>query len=388
MERKVCSLLAALVFFVGFLPVGAQEVVLDFSTNGWGMPAAVDKDSAFTFGGYTVKITARSGYKTEQGSSCLFLSGKDGALTLPAFPFGVGRMEVVGDSLGSASVKQNIYVNTIPVSSTQTGSKGTNSFDIKEKHQHVGTVYSVKNENSGNSRITAVKVYKAFDRDFDEEAESVFNPATGASVKLWRTLSSEYWNTFCPPFDIAANQVRDVLGEGTLIARYARQEDDVMHFEYVDAMEAGKAYLLKPTVTVSNPLFTGVTVNEGVDADRSKVGGTHQFYGVLGPSYLDASTDLFITADGTVSGIGSGSSDSRIKGMRAYIHAEQQQTGSATRSVRLALQGELTSIESLDGGGKEGEASVARAYDLAGRAASQPSKGLFIVNGKKVALKK
>ena len=71
-----------------------------------------------------------------------------------------------------------------------------------------------------------------------------------ANVTLNRNIRADgTWYTLCLPFDLSAERVEEVFGAST-IAELASAEDHgsliSLKFDYVHAIEAGKAYLIKP----------------------------------------------------------------------------------------------------------------------------------------------
>ena len=145
--------------------VSAQEVTIDFSgsTDNWGIGTTKLIDAAeFTYGGYTIILegTAGNGYRWYDSGNIIL--GKQGAtLTLPAFSFDVERIDVVGTSSASASVKQNIFVGDEAVSTETTGAKDvTNQYVIAEGKQAAGTIYTLKVTSAHNTQITKILVWK------------------------------------------------------------------------------------------------------------------------------------------------------------------------------------------------------------------------------------
>lgn len=75
------------------------------------------------------------------------------------------------------------------------------------------------------------------------------------------------------------------------------------------------------------------------------------------------------------------SNNSTVAANRAYLTAE----GAAARSITVVYDDdELTGIKSVESGKMQAEGVY---YDLSGRRVAQPTKGLYIVNGKKVIIK-
>lgn len=146
----------------------AQEVTLDFTQNGWKLPAKADKqtEGKYTYDGITISFDA-PGYfyfNSVQGNNYLMLKSTKtavGKLTLPPFDFAVEKIEVVGNNVGSVSAKtkENIYVDNTAVSTEKTGSKGTNSFVIDKQYQAAGNRYTLQ-VSTANAQITYIKIYK------------------------------------------------------------------------------------------------------------------------------------------------------------------------------------------------------------------------------------
>lgn len=213
---------------------------------------------------------------------------------------------------------------------------------------------------------------------FDEHAENTFGNAEGVSAKLRRTLSNEYWNTFCAPFSISKELVEQVFGTGTVVAKYKDDTDNTMNFEQVEALEAGSAYLMKPAATVENPVFDGVSIASGTQEATSE-GSTYFFNGVLNPTELDITTDLFITKSGTVSKIAEGKNT--IYGMRAYIRCPNVDENRPRMNIGETPTGVLV----VDGKVVQSNTEI---YNLQGQpvgtAIEKLPNGIYVVGGKKV----
>ena len=146
----------------------AQEVTLDFTQNGWKLPAKADKqtEGKYTYDGITISFDAPEYFyfNSVQGNNYLMLKSTKtavGKLTLPPFDFAVEKIEVVGNNVGTVSTKtkENIYVDNTAVSTEKTGSKGTNSFDINKQYQAAGNRYTLQ-VSAANAQITYIKIYK------------------------------------------------------------------------------------------------------------------------------------------------------------------------------------------------------------------------------------
>ena len=144
--------------------VSAQEVTLDFTSadNPWNLPTDYDKteksymngDVVITFNASTTghKINTKDGY---------LIFGQEGAtLTMTGFRFDVERIDIIGRSGASGSVKQNIFVGEEAVSTETTGATGTNIYKIAESHQGAGNVYTLKVLSAHNTQITKILIWK------------------------------------------------------------------------------------------------------------------------------------------------------------------------------------------------------------------------------------
>ena len=203
------------------------------------------------------------------------------------------------------------------------------------------------------------------DQDFVSPADDVEN----ATVRLKRSLSKDYWNTFVVPFDIASFE-----GE---IREYSSLDGKTMQFTKTDEMRAGIPYLVKPNEDITDPVYSDVTLTS-MHASFVNKGGDYYFKGTYGP--FDLSTDkrhMFITTDGKLA-YPEDLDHRQLKGMRAYI---EMLNGAPAPS--MAIEGDATGIVQMRNEELEMRNEI---YDLQGRKVQNPGKGLYIVNGKKVII--
>ena len=136
------------------------SVVLDFTTNAWGLPTTnTTVDSTYSNGTYSITLGGGT-YKfneTTQGNYLIF-GKKDAYLTLPAFDQDVKSIVVTGNSAASASTVQNIFVDTVAVSTATTGAKGTNTYAIATDYQAAGTIYTLKVLSAHNTQVTKIEI--------------------------------------------------------------------------------------------------------------------------------------------------------------------------------------------------------------------------------------
>lgn len=217
-----------------------------------------------------------------------------------------------------------------------------------------------------------------------ETATVSFNAQDNVDVQLERTLSPEYWNTFCVPFSISAEVIKEMFGEGTQVCTFGSMEGTVMNFAHSTSIEAGKPYIVKPTKEVVNPSFTGVNI----EATAAKQVGAN---GYFMQGIYSVKTDL--TTDGTNLFLGDGNkfykplgtTTAKMKGMRAYFIVPQ---GTNFAALRANIDGATTAIDEF--------ATVVeqptdnRIYNLQGQFVGTSFEGLhgvYVQNGKKVLVK-
>lgn len=159
------TLLAALMLICG--KMSAQEVTLDFSSNGWNLPAESTKQKAtYTNGGYTITLETNSGgYQYLKTKSCLVLGTTGATLTLPAFNFPVSKIEIITDYKTSDELTQNFFVGNVPVSTETKGNAvgSSNKYEIDENYQVAGTALTLKVLNAKYSSIKKIYIYKVAD---------------------------------------------------------------------------------------------------------------------------------------------------------------------------------------------------------------------------------
>lgn len=241
--------------------------------------------------------------------------------------------------------------------------------------------------------IVTVEVPKAKNYTLDEtKTDNVIETYENANVTLQRTLSKDYWNTFCVPFALDAEQVTQYFGEGTQLRKYEGNcNNNIVYFATVDNIEAGKPYIMKPGNTVvQNPTFEGVSmVATGLDKNGNPqaVGdaSTVQMKGIYNKILLNTDkTELFL-GDNDLFYYPIDDIDARtIGGLRAYFIVPQD---TDIKKLRANLDGTPTSLGTIF----NTEESNAPVYNLQGQCVGNSLRalksGIYIQNGKKVVVK-
>lgn len=201
------------------------------------------------------------------------------------------------------------------------------------------------------------------------------------NVTINRTLVANKWNTLCLPFDVTAEQIKNILKAEGMVREYKDQTADCINFQAAETMTAGLPYLIKPTEEVNGLTFEGVkiTATEGV-AKGAEAGSTDEnlsICGVLGAKALSTDgSELFLNAAGKF--VAPAEGKQTMRGFRAYF---MSMLGAG---AKINIDGETTGINSI-----ETEATVnGKVYNLNGQYVGNSlnglKKGIYVVNGKKV----
>lgn len=239
--------------------------------------------------------------------------------------------------------------------------------------------------------IVTILIPKEYTMD-ETKTKNVIEDCAYANVTLQRTLSKDYWNTFCVPFALDAEQVAQYFGEGTQLRTYEGNcNNNIVYFATVDNIEAGKPYIMKPgNAVVTNPTFEGVSmVATGLDekGNPQAVGdaSTVQMKGIYNQIELKTDmTELFL-GDNDLFYYPLDDIDARtIGGLRAYFIVPQ---GTDIKKLRANLDGTPTSLGTIF----DTEESNAPVYNLQGQCVGNSLRalksGIYIQNGKKVVVK-
>lgn len=263
--------------------------------------------------------------------------------------------------------KQFFSLSTIKV-----GSGEGNNQESKAKYNYISVVtndYQTATVTSSNT--------------LDEVTVNSFNAQNDVDVQLKRSLTPTQWNTFCVPFTISADVIAEKFGAGTLVYTFGSMTGNVMNFVASTNIEAGKPYIVKPTKTVVDPIFTGVNI---VASDPVKSGENGFFMqGTYGAKtdLLDDGTNLFLGDGNKFYKPAKGST--KMKGMRAFFIVPQ---GTNLAALRANIDGATTAIDELTTVVEQPTDN--RIYNLQGQFVGTSFEGLhgvYVQNGKKVLVK-
>ena len=235
-----------------------------------------------------------------------------------------------------------------------------------------------------------------------DEMATVHNldAADNVTVEMKRGLTAGAWNTFCVPFSVSKDKLQEALdGSEVEIVEYDRQEGTMLYFEDTDNIEAGKPYLIKPASfsrTYDECKTTPITF-EGVDLVAADVkSNNRQVASVVCPGVADYSfvgtyVRYIMETDGTELGLNfknklakPAASTNIMRGLRGFFRYNAGNGAGA----KVVINGELTSIDEIEGFGTMGAEGV---YHISGHFVRKGwnngdglQRGVYIVNGKKM----
>ena len=204
------------------------------------------------------------------------------------------------------------------------------------------------------------------------------NDIIDAAVRLKRTLSAQYWNTFAVPFDIEYDALENVE-----IAKFTgKVEGNTMIFKKEQTLiEAGVPYIVK--WDIKDPTFESVTLKATKTQTINSNDGQFSFVAIYGPTALALNkTERYLAKDGNL--YYPSSSDNKanlLKGLRAYYRVP------AGAGAKIAFFGETTGITSPE---VLTTPTTINVYNLNGQymgsSINNLPKGIYIVNGRKLII--
>ena len=239
----------------------------------------------------------------------------------------------------------------------------------------------------------------------NENATEVPDAAENVNVKVIRTINANEWSTICLPFAMTAEQVATAFPETTVeLADFTDAETKnnniTVKFASVNpvAIEANHPYIIKVSKDVSEFEVDGVDIdpqeaiiNKGNNRMPKEFIGNYIANTVLGVAKgeKDENPILFISGGKFYASWGT----AKMKAFRAYFNIFDLYdvlTADAGAKFGFFVDGETTAIDGINAE----QRVIEGVYDLQGRKVmvkdgdiNNLQRGLYIINGKKVAIK-
>lgn len=220
--------------------------------------------------------------------------------------------------------------------------------------------------------IGYVELYKVPAQSYTvDETQAWDNTVAGAgAVTLNRTIKAGV-NTLVLPFSMTQAEVETNFGAGSKVYAMNSFANENISFTTHDGISANTPCLLKATEAGTSYAIEGRTIVAG--EPKASVTGL-DFIGTYAAS-ITVPTGSYIISGGKIYNVNSAVT---LKNTRAYFA-----TTSGARVMTFTLDGEeTTGIVTMENG--ELNIETGAIYDLSGRRVVAPTKGLYIINGKKV----
>ena len=217
-----------------------------------------------------------------------------------------------------------------------------------------------------------------------------------------RSMVPDKWYTIMLPFAVSNEKLKEVFGEDTQVWGYSGVYDNTLCFDQPvtqagEGMEADTPYLIKPGEGKGEYEFNGLEVNytpfdespslavaggqKGPEQYTSTYQGTYTNQKIPTDAYY-LKNNLFYYMPGENTTLGW-----KAYGGIVYVSDESNAAqGAKSQFFDLAVghSGDVNVIESYQ---METKASDQPLYNLAGQQVSQPIRGIYVRNGKKIIIK-
>lgn len=199
------------------------------------------------------------------------------------------------------------------------------------------------------------------------------------AVKLSRKLLANQWNTFCMPFDIDVTDGK-INGIKASVMEYDHTTGNTMEFKETTQIEAGKAYLIKPSADITDPQFDNVTIKNDYPTVSGDADG-YSFVGIYNPKTFsgnDQERVLILASEAKFMKVNNGQ---RMKGMRAYFTIP---AGTKAEAVRLMINNRPTALTEITTTPSTSEKIFYIDGTYAGSDIKNVKKGIVIKGGKSI----
>ncbi len=196
-------------------------------------------------------------------------------------------------------------------------------------------------------------------------------------VTLTRTVKAKTWSSFVVPFNMA---IPDGVDLKELSSSEIKEDGTVrLNFTEATAIEAGKPYMMR-----SDNEIKEFSANDAVVLPAAQKQDAATTYVDMIGTYVTKNipTGDYFFSNNVFKYVGAHAVNT--KGFRAYFHLHDVPAAEGeARIVAFGLDDETTGIDEL----KQNAESRKQMFDLSGRKVAQPTRGLYIVNGKKLFVK-
>lgn len=220
-----------------------------------------------------------------------------------------------------------------------------------------------------------VKEVSFYKRSLNEAEDYTPVAATGVDITLTRSITADKWSTICLPFNMTADQVTTTFGSGVKLAGITGYNSGNKQITTAEAttITANVPCFIKVASDFTSATIENVTIATGtpekVISGDFKLVGTYSTMDIPNECYFVSNNNLYKSTG-----------SSHIKPFRAYF------TGVVPAGARIMFwdDEDVTAVTEVRSNMDDVKGEY---FDLQGRKVTNPTKGLYIVNGKKVILK-
>ena len=232
----------------------------------------------------------------------------------------------------------------------------------------------IETASSSNSYAFNYNHVTFYKRSLNENYNYAPVAATGVDVVLTRTITADKWSTICLPFNMTADQVTTTFGSGVKLAGITGYDSGNKQITTAVAttITANEPCFIKVASNFTSATINNVTIATGTP--EKTINGTFKLVGTYSARDIPSGC-YFVSNNNLYKSTG----NSHIKPFRAYF------TGvPAGARIMFWDDEDVTAVTDVrrDVNDVKGEY-----YDLQGRKVANPTKGLYIVNGKKVIIR-
>lgn len=209
-----------------------------------------------------------------------------------------------------------------------------------------------------------------------------------------RTFNNTNWQALYVPFEVPYDNIKDDFEVAYIndTRQYDRDDDGVKEETVIEAfkitsgtLEANYPYLIRAkeagekTITVTDAILYATEENS---IDCSSVYDKYTFTGTYSRMSSTELTGCYALSGGVWQPIAEGAT---LGAFRFYLQVESRSgSAQAAQSIKMRVIGEETDDEATSIDEVESADNEQIVYDLAGRRVANPTKGVYIVNGKKM----
>ena len=273
-------------------------------------------------------------------------------------------------------------VATNTVEATATSSEVTGTGDVKfnitkaitRGLKKIRFDFTKAEESDYLFNLNNVSFYK---RSLNEGYDYTPVAATGVDVVFTRSITAGKWSTIVLPFAMTSAQLTATFGSDVKVAELTSGTASTLNFSTVTETAANKPYAIKVASNFTSATINGVTIVNDTPTqtvDDWNFVGTYSSTTVPEGSYYFKSNKLYQRSAGHTT---------TMKPFRAYL---TYTGGAGAPALNFTIDGETTGIAHISADGQMNLEEGAF-YNLNGQRVAQPTRGLYIVNGKKYVIK-